>query len=368
MISTGCDKVPRVAFIRRGGLLLSILLLIAFLTTRCGPALSTAPTGSRESTVPFITSVDTMKESKDTARAQLTDAQIQATIARAAALNAEYIAVSTDWDFTLDYLRRWVTATRAAKKHVWFRVHPAQWENDYDVGGVMTPDAYLTSLSTFIASAPELFRAGDILDPCPEPENGKYWLATYGGGWDLTAQRTAATDDYNRFILDGTHIADTALARAGVSGVTTTIRSTNGRIAASPAVLYPQTTARLGRVTIDSFPVITSTEPATVAGALTAEIARVHAVHDLPVILGEFGYSTHAAVDDATQQAVLRAMLLSIDDIPYLRGSNYWVITGDAGVGSRLFASPDGAAGRPAAQELANFYRVRAIRSEDVAR
>ena len=197
--------------------LLLIALLIGTLATRYalagrGPAVACEPS--------FVTSVDTMKESKDTARAPLTDAQIAATVTRAVTLNVAYIAVATDWDVTPDYLRAWVRAVRAAHKHVWFRIHPAQWENDYDTTGVMSPEAYLTALDRFIATTHDLFAPGDILDPCPEPENGKYWSATFGAGWDSVAQRTAATDAYNHFILDGTRVADAALARAGIGGVT----------------------------------------------------------------------------------------------------------------------------------------------------
>ena len=99
------------------------------------------------------------------------------------------------------------------------------------------------------------------------------------------------------------------------------------------------------------------------AGALTAEIARAHAVHDLPVVLGEFGFNTQQPVDDATQQAVLRAIVGQLGQIPYLRGGNYWVLSGDAGVGSRLFdPTRIDREARPAAQELADFYRSRADR------
>jgi hypothetical protein len=308
---------------------------------------------------PFIASVDTMKQSKDTARAPLTNEQIRATIRGADALHADYVAVATDWDYTPDYLRRWVAAVRGAGKRVWFRVHPAQWENDYDVAGVMSPADYLAALDAFIAANPDLFRAGDIFDPCPEPENGKYWQARYGPGWDSATARTAATDEYNRFILDTSAVADAALARAGVAGVTTTIRSTNGRIAFTPTVLYPETTARLGVVTIDSFPGPASSDPDTVAGALLDEIARVHAVHGLPVILGEFGYDTRQAVDEPTQRAVLRAMLAGLATVPYLRGANYWVLSGDPGVGSRLYDTAVPPRGRAAASELAAFYRTK---------
>ncbi|MFN8517215.1 MAG: hypothetical protein U0232_31550 [Thermomicrobiales bacterium] len=307
----------------------------------------------------FITSVDTMKESKDTARAPLTDAQIRATIRGADALHADYVAVATDWDYTTEYLRRWVAAARGEGKRVWFRVHPAQWENDYGVTGVMSPPDYLAALDAFIAANPNLFRPGDIFDPCPEPENGKYWQARYGRGWDSATARTPATDEYNRFILDTSAVADAALARAGVSGVTTTIRSTNGRIAFTPTVLYPETTARLGTVTIDSFPGPASSDPAAVAGALLDEIARVRAVHGLPVVLGEFGYNAWQAVDETTQRAVLRAMLDGLATVPYLRGANYWVISGDPGVGSRLYDTAVPARGRAAAGELAAFYRTK---------
>ena len=305
----------------------------------------------------FAASVDTMKESRDTETRPLSDAAIAADVDLAARLNTTYITVDTHWDYPA-YMARWVAAVRAAGRHVWFRTHPNQWGDNNGTTGVMTPAQYEESERAFILAIPGLFAAGDILDPCPEPENGPYWIATYGYGWTAGAPNVA-TRAYNEFIRDTTDIADVALRQEGISGVITTVRSTNSFFATHAGPLEPQTVARMGRVTVDSYPEGTTTDPATAAAARASELDRIEAVWGVPVVIGEMGYSVKVPVDDATQEAVLRAEFAALRARPYLSGINYWVGAGtdQSGGYTRLFAGSHGHwSVRPAAADLAAFY------------
>ncbi len=290
----------------------------------------------------FIASVDTMKESRDTETRPLSDAQIADDIAVAASLNTTYITVDTHWDYPA-YMLRWADAVRAAGRHVWFRIHPNQWGNNNGTTGIMTPAQYEDSERAFILANPAIFRPGDILDPCPEPENGRYWVATYDDGWTAGAPN-AATEEYNRFIRDTTDVADAALRQDGIDGVITTVRSTNSFFASHPGALEAATVARMGRVTVDSYPEGTATDPQTATRARIDELNTIRQAWGVPVVIGEMGYSNKVAVDDATQEVVLKAEFNALSSLPYLAGANYWVGAGtdNSGGYTHIFAGSTG--------------------------
>ena len=305
----------------------------------------------------LFTSIDTMKESMDTDSYPLNDAQIADDVNLAASLHPSYITVDTHYDYPA-YMQRWVNAVRATGKHVWFRIHPNQWEDSNGTTGIMTPAAYEAAEQSFISANPSLFRPGDILDPCPEPENGLYWKSTYGSSWTANAPN-AATDAFNAFIQATTTIADTALHNAGIYGVITTVRSTNSWFARTPNALYPATVSLLGRVTIDSYPDATTTDPATAATSRTTELAGIESVRGVPIVIGEMGYSNKLVVDDQTQDAVLKAEFSAMGTVPYLSGVNYWVGAGtnNSGGYTHVFNGSTGAwTPRPSAADLSSFY------------
>ena len=312
----------------------------------------------------FATSIDTMKESRDTETRPLTDAQIAADVNASAALNTTYITVDTHWDYP-DYMQHWVRAVRATGRHVWFRIHPNQWGNNNGSTGIMTPAAYEQAEQSFLSANAALFQSGDILDPCPEPENSRYWIATYGNGWTTGAPNTA-TREYNAFIRDTTEIADEVLHQAGVYGVITTVRSTNSFFAGHPGALEAATVARMGRVTVDSYPEGTTTDPAMAAQARVTELNAIQAAWHVPIVIGEIGYSDKVPVDDLTQQSVLAAELNALATLPYLTGINYWVGAGtdNSGGYTHLFSGGTGSwSWRPAAATLAGFYARYGVQS-----
>ena len=330
-------------------------------TPRAGqtqPNIVNLPLVLRDSPPPaFIASIDTMKGSRDTQTRPWSDAAIAAEVNLAATLNTTHITVDTNWDYP-DYVQRWVSAVRAAGKHAWFRGHPNQWENNNGATGIMTPADYKVKLRDFILAHPSLFESGDIFDACPEPEQGHYWSSKYGSGW-TNAYPNAATREYNQFIRDTSDIADAAFGQLGIHGVITTIHSMNSWIGSHPGALESATAAKMGRVTIDSYPEGGTTDPQTARDARLAELAAVENAFHLPIVIGEMGYSDQVIVDDHTQQRVLKAELEGIGSLPYVVALNYWVGAGTdrSGGHTHIFTgSPGNWSLRPAAYELTAFF------------
>ncbi|HYU72515.1 MAG TPA: hypothetical protein VEL31_07525 [Ktedonobacteraceae bacterium] len=306
----------------------------------------------------FITSIDTMKESKDTSfSTQLTDEQIANDVNLSASLNPNYLALDTHYNDDT-YMARWVRAIRATGKHVWFRPGFAGWGTGTD--SIITPTMYLNNLRTFILTHPGLFQPGDIFDENAEPENGRYWAATYGTDWSSQAPNRA-TDDFNSFLVGLTDTANQAFQQLGIKGVITTIHSTDPWTAEHPEILYPSTVQHMGNlVTVDAYPDADTTDPAAATNAWVQQLMRIHAARPTArILIGEMGYSNEIPVDDKTQEAVLKEELNALSSISYLAGINYWVGAGTdtSGGYTHIFTGNTGHWSlRPAAHVLASFY------------
>jgi hypothetical protein len=304
-----------------------------------------------------------MKVSRDTQQRQLSQSEITDIVRLSANLHTNYITVDTNWEYAA-YMQKWVDAVRAVHLHVWFRSHPNQWEDDNGTTGIMTPATYETAEQAFIEQHPTLFQAGDIFDPCPEPEQGLYWPNKYNTQWVYNAPNDA-TRAYNSFLRDTTDVANQAFQHIGISGVITTIRSTNSFFATHPDVLEQATVEKFQRITVDSYPDTSTTDPATAAQARVAELQMIENTWHVPIVIGEMGYSNHIAVDDQTQHLVLKAELAAISALPYISGVNYWVGAGSntAGGYTYILVKNDGSwSMRPAAFDLSAFYEAKRAR------
>jgi hypothetical protein len=221
---------------------------------------------------------------------------------------------------------------------------------------------YLDKLRTFILHHPGLFRPGDIFDADAEPENGRYWSATYGPNWSWQPTApNAATAEFNAFLLALTHTADQAFHQLGIRGVITTVHSTSPWWAEHPEALYPSTVEQMGNViTIDAYPDADTTDPHVAAAAWTHLLATIHEVRPhVRLLIGELGYSNNLRVDDRTQQRVLHATLNALSSNPRLVGLNYWVGAGTDSSGgyTHIFTGTAGAwSPRPAAFVLSAFF------------
>ena len=338
-------------------------IFLLLLLTMFSAAKASSPSAQPPATLP-ITSIDTMKESRDSDTSPLSTAQIRDDIAVSSLLHSTYITVDTFYDYP-DYMGRWIRAIRAAHRHVWFRCCFNAWEGNSGIPATMTPRQYKQALTAFIAAHPSFFQSGDILDPLPEPENGKYWARTspYGKDWAWKKAPNPTTDEFNHFFVSLTRAADAALIACRIHGVLTHIRSTNGWIAARPATLYPVTVAAMGCITTDSYVGQSPTVmPADALKDLQTEIKGIERVRRAPLVIGEFGYSIQGLVDDRQQEVALKPQIAWLRTLPYLLGVNYWHGAGykapDKYNGSRLFTGTTGAWSlRPAAHDLADFFQ-----------
>jgi hypothetical protein len=302
-----------------------------------------------------------MKVSRDTETHPLSQAEIQQIVQTISSLHPNYITVDTHWDYP-DYMQEWINAIRAVHPHVWFREHPNQWENDNGATGIMTPQAYEDAEQKFIVAHPSFFQSGDIFDACSEPEEGPYWQSQYGNSWTSGAPNTA-TQDYNKFLRDTTDVADAAFQQIGVSGVITTLRSTNSFFALTPSALEPATVQKFGYITVDSYPEQDSqtTDPAQATKLRIDELNAIYNVRHVPIVLGEMGYSNNLNLDDATQETVLKAEFAGIAQLSYVAGLNYWVGPGSTTAGGYTYIIKQDANGtwvtRAAANDLSTYFQ-----------
>lgn len=354
--SPGPTKVP--LFNRKSilALLVLLLLVVAVLYTAfLVPRLTAVPSSPSSS---FFASIDTMKSSRDTETHPLSHQEITNIVKLSASLHTNYITVDTLWEYS-SYMKQWIDAIRATGRHVWFRGHPNQWENNNHTPGIMTLKQYEAAEKEFILQHASFFQPGDIFDACSEPEEGHYWKATYGSEWTSHAPN-AATVEYNAFLRDTTDIANSTLHLKGIQGVITTIRSTNSFFATHPKVLEQATVNKFGYITVDSYPDQFTTDPTNAANARLKELQTIENIWHLPIVIGEMGYSNNVDVNDTTQQAVLKAEFEALVPLSYLAGVNYWVGAGTntSGGYTHIFAVVNGIWSlRPAAHELSAFYQ-----------
>lgn len=331
---------------------------------------------ARTSVPSFIAAIDTMKESRDMDMSCrggwticLADKDILEDVATTAALGVTHITVDTYYDRP-DTMARWVRAVRRAGKRVWFRPTWIAWEGSYGGAETMTPAAYIRATTAFIQAHRGLFRAGDILDPLPEPENSPYWTRTspFGADWSWKGTPNVTTDAYNSFFNDLTRAVRRALAMAGVDGVRTDIRSVGAWFAERPQTLYPATVAAFGRLTIDMYPgqdpLIT---PNRALRELQETVTGLEKLWGLPLTIGELGYTVvpRALVSDARQESVLKPQFAWLATQPYIQGLNYWHGAGypapDLWNGASLFKGTTGRwKPRPAASDLSTLFKAKA--------
>ena len=291
---------------------------------------------------------------------QLSPGEITDIVNLSASLHTNFITVDTHWDYP-GYLQEWVNAVRAVHLHVWFRSHPSQWDDDTGATSIMTPADYEVAEQTFIKDNAMLFQPGDIFDPCPESEGARYWVSKYGDKWKYNAPNKA-TRALNAFIRDNTDVANKAFQQAGVSGFITTIRSTSAFFAQHATLLEPATVKKFQRITLDSYPDASTTDPTIAAQSRVEELQTIENLWHVPIVLGEMGYSNEIAVDAKTQEQVLKVELNSIARLPYVVGVNYWVGAGsDSAGGYTYIIAKHGEQWnlRPAASDLSTFYEAK---------
>ncbi|MBI1862730.1 carboxypeptidase regulatory-like domain-containing protein [Candidatus Microgenomates bacterium] len=301
---------------RRGGLpylRLVIVLIAVSVAVRWWPRPPVAQVAAA-ARIWQIQSVDTMKTSRDKARAELNnqayDAAIEAQVKAIHEVGATHVAVGTPYDDEfLPYLQRWVRAARRYDLKVWFRGNFARWEGWFDYPKDMSPEEHLAATKTFIETHAGLFEDGDVFDPCPECENAGYW------------PQPEKNSEYNAYLVEQHNAVTAAFNKIGKNGVTNAFSVIGGR---AREVVDAGTAASLDHViTIDHY----VKDPASFdeyigyfAGTLTVQ-----------TLLGEFGApipDINGGMSDTQQAdyvgAVLKKLYHHKNDI---LGMNYYVLS-----------------------------------------
>lgn len=260
-------------------------------------------------------------------------------------LNANYIAISTPYDDPA-VMKEWAEAIHQAGLHVWFRSHWLNWEGDENHPSNMTIKEYLDRTENFIKANQSLFKSGDALTVCVEPEQV------------FTARGTDVYDwySYNKFVIDQIDVASRAFSDIGLDGeIYTNWISMNGWVVQN--ALEKETVEKMGLITVDHYPDQKTILPAeTAAQNLSNDLDKIYQKWQKPIILGEWGYNIEQEVTDFDQKEVLNKTFEQLSTKKYLIGLNYWAHMGNT---SRLISDKDGKnlILRPAAVELQNFYR-----------
>lgn len=121
--------------------------------------------------------IDTMKTSRDKARAWKNKKDVQEHIDREMTaiqeMGANCVAIATPYDEEfLHYLQLWVRSARSHNLHIWFRGNFSAWEGWFEYTKGMSAEELFAETEDFIQKNSDLFRDGDIFTAAPEAENG----------------------------------------------------------------------------------------------------------------------------------------------------------------------------------------------------
>jgi hypothetical protein len=288
--------------------------------------------------------VDTMKYSRDTARAwndrpQLLEKEINLQISSIKKSGANCVALATPYETEfVPFLEKWVKSARKNNLNIWFRGNVAGWEKWFDYEKVDTKEKHNEKTYQFIVKNAELFEEGDVFTPAPEPENGGFGDPRRGN--DIRIK-------FNEFLISSFQNCEVAFFEINKK-VKCGVFSSNFDVA---SVSLDQNTVQKtgGAVAIDHY---VSNPKARYAN----DILNLHKKYgQAKVWIGEFGGpipDLNGEMDE-TQQAQLVNVLLEIfyEKRSVIEGINYWTLKG----GSTKILNDDGSE-REALKILKNYF------------
>lgn len=267
---------------------------------------------AQQHTLP-VRSIDTMKFSRDVARAKLNDksydSAINEYVRQIADTGATHIGIATPYDDEfLPFLKRWVAAARRHKLKVWFRGNFSGWEGWFDYPE-MSNATHIRKTEAFILKNKDLFVDGDIFTSCPECENGD------------NAEPYENPRTYRAFLISEYKVTKAAFVKIKKK-VTANYYSMNGDVA--KLIMDKETTKALdGVITIDHY-VETPDE-------LAEDIKEYAEQSGGKVVLGEIGVPIPDIHGEMTQKEQAEWMAITfhkVSQMPEVVGINYWVSAG----------------------------------------
>ncbi len=296
-----------------------ITLFVFIMTTVIGLAVFWPPSVPISPHIPHrlwnLTSIDTMKYSRDLAREKGNDpsfdAIINQQIENIAGTGATHVAIATPYEKEfVPYLTRWVMAARSHGLKVWFRGNTAGWEGWFGYPPV-SREEHTALVVNFIYNNPSLFQDGDLFTPCPECENG-------GPG---DPRKTGDVQGFRQFLISERQAVLAAFHGIG-KNVSVDVQSMNYDVAS--LVMDPSTTQALGGVVgIDHY----VKDPHQLARDVTA----IASSSGGRVFLSEYGApipDIHGKFTEAEQAEWLQASLADLSQLDVVAGINYWVAVG----------------------------------------
>lgn len=270
-----------------------------------------------------LQSVSSMKETKDRICNPRDEAFVTQWVARAKELGVTHIAVETPYDSpvcgdTLAYTRQWVDVIRASGLKVWHRHMPLAFEGIY-----YTPKRpsrqWLNQIATYIQSNQDLFRAGDIFTPIPEPQNGGI------KGITQCAQGVCQFDSaayFNEWLRNAILVSKLSFNIIGLENqIEVGYYGFDGFVAWGAnnpdwdGILEPATVEMMGNITIDHYPEAVND---TMGNALMELNAKYPSI---PIIIGEWG-----SIGSTGQTAIdqINTTMGAAAAHPQVKGFNYW--------------------------------------------
>ena len=286
-----------------------------------------------------IESIDTMKYSRDNARADLTDPRFTVDankqIADIAATGANYVAIDTPYDDEfLPVLDVWVQAARRYGLHIWFRGNFSGWEGWFGYSKI-DEQTHISKIKQFISNNADLFRDGDIFSSCPECENGA----------NLKPGDIQGVINHRNFLIQEYNTTKDAFKQIN-KNVASNYFSMNADIAR--AVMDKPTTQALdGIVVIDHY-VLTPER-------YIDDIASISTMSGGKIVLGEFGApipDIHGNMNDDQQAQWLDRTLQLLSNETELIGVNYWTNKGGSTALWKLDGTP-----KPAVAVIKQYYQ-----------
>ncbi len=262
-----------------------------------------------------ITSVDTVKYSRDAAGDANVLKKIPFFLKEAAKLHVTHVAIDTPYDERFyPVLKAWVDEARKNNLKVWFRGNFSGWEGWFGYQQFESINQHNQLTNTFIAAHPDLFQDGDIFTPIPEPENG-------GPGDPRGSQDK--TDSFNTMLVSSYNNCVTAFQKINKQ-VNCGYFSTNGDIAKD--ILTPSTVAQMGNIIVIDHYVDSPEGMQEEINALSQKFPQAK------IVLGEFGAPIPDINGEMTesQQSNFIAKLLDVfyANRTKILGINYWTLAG----------------------------------------
>lgn len=286
-----------------------------------------------------VSSIDTMKYSRDVARQFAKDDSFNQTIEKQvsdiAKTGATHVAIGTPYNEEfVPFMKRWVTEIRRQNMKVWFRGNTAGWEGwfDYPQTGRIE---HTKEIILFITNHPDLFETGDIFSTCPECENG-------GPG---DPRMRGDKEAYRAFLITEYKESKRAFDQIGI-GVATNYFSMNGDVA-KLIMDKPTTQALDGIVVIDHY--------VKTPDKLIADIDALANQSGGRIILGEWGApipDINGKMNEQQQSKWIAEALLKLFKNKNVAGLNYWTSYGS----STALWNDDGSA-RKAVSDITRYYK-----------